>query len=848
MEKIVITGGLGYIGSELCKLYSGETRFKNIVVTDTRFVSERVKQLRDWGFTFIQASILDKDAMSRILSDADVVHHLAGVTDVAYVKTESNTEKDSQIIETAIVGTNNILESTPSHCKIVFPSTHVVYEGFNEAKFNVTEDEPTTPILTYAKSKVQNEVDIKASGKNHVILRLASVYGYSTDTMRIGIMPNLFSKMASQDATIKLFSGGVQYKSLVNLIDVARCFKFMAESNIQNETFHLSNENTTIKDVAELCKKFKPELNIISTDDEIPNLGYTISNDKLSSTGFKFLYNVKDSIKEMIENWSVREVNPDLEWIMRGGKEYIDTRGKISNYELTEPINLIGYIESKTGSVRANHYHPIQEQKCLLIKGKYISVIKDLADPKSQIKTQLIQEGDIAIIKPNVAHTMVFLEDSIFLNLVRGEREHENYGITHTIPYILVDEKFRTELIENYSVIDRSSGSEDLKPVISLGLSPLANNLLDSLDQEDELYPLEMIYCPESHNCQLSYVVPAGKMFDHYLYVSSTAKSFRDHFEQAAEQYISEFNLTSDSLVLDIGSNDGIALKPLQDKGIKVLGIEPAKNIAELANANGVNTLNEYFTNETVSKLENKVDLITASNVFAHADKLDDIAHAAFNALKEDGTFVVEVQYLLDTIKDLTFDNIYHEHTNYWSVTSINNFFNRLGYNVYKVEHINTHGGSIRVYVNRGGDIQSSVNEFLQNEINFGLTDYKTYLDFAKRVEAAKANVNKNIKALKDQGLTLVGYGSPAKATTSLNYYGITSNEIDYIVEDNQLKHNKILPGVRIPIYSKDKLSEKLPDVVIVMAWNFVEEIKNNNQDLIDKGVKFISIKDLQND
>ena len=848
MKKIVITGGLGYIGSELCKLYSGETRFKNIVVTDNRFASERVKQLRDWGFTFIQSSILDRDAMSKILSDADVVHHLAGVTDVAYVKTESNTEKDSQIIETAIVGTNNILELTPSHCKVVFPSTHVVYEGFNEAKFNVTEDEPTTPVLTYAKSKVQNEIDIKASNKDHVILRLASVYGYSTDTMRIGIMPNLFSKMASQDATIKLFSGGVQYKSLVNLIDVARCFKFMAESNIKNETFHLSNENTTIKDVAELCKKFKPELNIISTDDEIPNLGYTISNDKLLSTGFKFLYNVEDSIKEMIGNWSVREINPELEWIMRGSKEYIDARGKISNYELTEPINLIGYIESKKGSVRANHYHPIQEQKCLLVKGKYISVVKDLADPKAQIKTQLIQEGDIAIIKPNVAHTMVFLEDSIFLNLVRGEREHENYGITHTIPYILVDEKFRTELMKNYSSIDRSSGSEDLKPVISLGLSPLANNLLDSLDQEDELYPLEMMYCPKSHNCQLSYIVPAGKMFDHYLYVSSTAKSFRDHFEQAAEQYISEFNLTSDSLVLDIGSNDGIALKPLQDKGIKVLGIEPAKNIAELATANGINTLNEYFTDETVSKLENKADLITASNVFAHADKLDGIAHAAFNALKENGTFIVEVQYLLDTIKDLTFDNIYHEHTNYWSVTSINNFFNRLGYNVYKVEHINTHGGSIRVYVNRGGEVQSSVNKFLQNEIDFGLTDYKTYLDFAKRVEAAKTNVNKNIKTLKDQGLTLVGYGSPAKATTSLNYYGITSNEIDYIVEDNQLKHNKILPGVRIPIYSKDKLNEKLPDVIIVMAWNFVEEIKKNNQDLIDKGVKFISIKDLQND
>ena len=846
-QKIVITGGLGYIGSELCKLYSGETRFKNIIVTDNRFVSERVKQLRDWGFEFIQTSILDPNSMKNLLQDADVVHHLAGITDVAYTKSESNEAKDQQLITTAVEGTNNVLNFTPSHCKIIFPSTHVVYEGFDEVKFDVTEDTDTTPVLAYSKSKDQNEKDIKASGKNYVILRLSSVYGYSTDTMRVGIMPNLFSKMASQNATIKLFAGGVQYKSLVGLIDVARCFKFMAESEIKNETFHLSNEKTTVKEVADIVKEYKPDVNIIGTDDEVPNLGYTMSNEKLLATGFKFLGNLRDSIKEMIHNWSTKDINPELEYILRGEKEFIDARGKISNYELPEPINLIGYIESKRGSVRANHYHPIQEQKCLLIKGKYISVIKDLADPKAQIKTQLIQEGDVAVIKPNVAHTMVFLEDSIFLNLVRGEREHENYGITHTVPYILVNEQFRQELMENYSTIDRSSGSENLKPIISLGLSPLANNLLDSADQEDELYPLEMMYCPESHNCQLSYVVPAGKMFDHYLYVSSTAKSFRDHFEQAAEQYIQEFNLTSDSLVIDIGSNDGIALKPLQNKGIKVLGIEPAKNIAELANSNGIDTLNEYFTDETVSKMATKADLITASNVFAHADKLDNIAHAVFSALKENGTFVVEVQYLLDTIKDLTFDNIYHEHTNYWSVTSINNFFTRLGYNVYKVEHINTHGGSIRVYVNRGGNVQSSVAEFLQNEENFGLKDYKTYLEFTKRVEAAKTNVNKNIKALKDQGLTLVGYGSPAKATTSLNYYGITSNEIDYIVEDNKLKHNKILPGVRIPIYSKDKLNEKLPDVIIVMAWNFVEEIKKNNQDLIDKGVKFISIKDLQN-
>lgn len=847
-QKIVITGGLGYIGYELCKLYSGETRFKKIVVLDNRFLSEKVSQLTDWGFEFIQTSILDKDKIKEILKDTDIIHHLAGVTDVAYVKTESNSEQDKKIIETAVDGTNNVLNYTPNYCKIIFPSTHVVYEGYEETKFNITETEPTTPILTYARSKVQNEVDICKSNKNYVILRLGSVYGYSTDNMRIGIMPNLFSKMASQNQNIKVFSDGVQYKSLVNLIDVARCFKYMAESAINNEIFHLVNEQTTVKQVALLCKKYNDKIEIVSTKDEIPNLGYTLSNDKLKATGFKFLYNLEDSIKEMIYKWSSKEIRTDLEYTIQGGNEYIDERGKINNYELTEPINLIGYIESKAGTVRANHYHPIQEQKCLLVKGKYVSVIKDLSND-SQIQTQLIQEGDIAVIKPNVAHTMVFLEDSIFLNLVRGDRDHKNYGVTHTIPYTLVDDKFRDEILKNYSSVDRVSKSGHLRPVISLGLSPLANNLVNSTEEKCELFPLEMMYCPESHNCQLSYIVPPNKMFRKYLYVSSTTKSFRDHFKAAAEKYIEEFKLNESSVVVDIGSNDGIALVPLKEKRIKVVGVEPADNIATRALYNGITTITDYFNRNVANQITEKwgkVDLVTASNIFAHADDLDEIANCAMDILKDNGSFIIEVQYLLDTIKDLTFDNIYHEHVNYWSVISLNNFFNRLGYFIYRVEHINTHGGSIRVYVKKTSEnIENSVVEFIKAEEEFGMTKYSTYLDFAKKIEEAKSNVVSNIKSMKEKGLKIVGYGAPAKATTALNYYGITNNEIEYIVEDNNLKHEKIIPGVNIPIFSKEKINEKTPDVIIVMAWNFFEEIKKNNQDLIDRGIKFISIKEL---
>ena len=849
MKKIVITGGLGYIGTELCKLYSGESRFKDITVVDSRFVSERVKQLRDWGINFKQGHLLDKEFMKEVLKDADVVFHLAGITDVAYTKTESNEDKDSEIKEVGVEGSRNVIEFTNENCKIIFPSTHVVYEGFGETAFDLTEEIETCPVLTYSVGKAQTEKDLENSNKNYVVVRLASVYGYSLDTMRINIMPNLFSKITSQNGTIKLFSGGVQHKSLVSLFDVVRCLKFMAENkNINREIYHCSNENMTVKEVAELCKKINPKVTLIETDDEIPNLGYTISNERLLSTGFKFRYTIEQCMKDMIKNWSEKELYQELEYLQRGEKEYIDERGKISNYELTEPINLIGYIDSKAGTVRANHYHPIQEQKCLLIKGKYISVIKDLADPNAVVETNIINEGDLSVIKPNVAHTMVFLEDSIFLNLVRGEREHENYGITHTIPYTLVDEDMRKELVDNYKDSCRVCGSSDLKTVLSLGNSPLANNLLKDSEQEDELYPLQINFSPESYNVQLSHSVPREKMFDNYLYVSSTTDVFREHFSDLANSLIDNFNLDENSLVVDIGSNDGVFLKPLKEKGIGVCGVEPAKNVAELAEKDGISTIVGYFEDEsTISQITQKADLVTAFNVFAHSDKLTEITQNAFKILKHDGKFVIEVQYLYDTLKDVTFDNIYHEHYNYWSVLSLSNFFNKLNLQISNIEHIDTHGGSIRVYVgNRGCDVDKSVNDFRIKELTSGLNKFETYRDFANKVYQYKNNVMKKLDELKDSGKKIVGYGSPAKATTVLNYYGIDNTYIDYIIEDNEMKHNHLLPGVRIPIKSKNGILKNPPDYVLVLAWNFLDYIKQNNKDLIDAGCKFITLKELE--
>ncbi len=845
-KKIIITGGLGYIGSELCKIYSGVSWKHKIVVLDNRFISERVNQLRNWNIEFIHGNILDKILVEKLFKDADIVHHLAGITDVPRVKSDASEIQDKKIHEVGEKGTQNILDAINNKCKIIFPSTHVVYEGIKDVKIDIQEEEQTKPVLSYAVSKDINEKQLKNSGKKYVILRLGSVYGYSSGTMRVDIMPNLFSKIASQNGTIKMFAGGRQIKSLVPLIDVARCFRFMEEkTDINNQIFNLSKETVKVKDVAEICKKYNSKTVLSETNDEIPNLGFSLSNKKLLKTGFKFLYNLDQNLKEMIHKWSKQNITKDLEYIRNGENLYVDKRGSINNHELTEPINLIGLIESKKGTIRANHYHPQQEQKCLFTKGQIIEVFQDILNPESPKITQVVNEGQLSIIKPNVAHTMVFSKDTTFLNLVRGERDHENYGITHTIKHVLVDEKEKKLLLETYKFNCRSCGYNNLKRVISLGYQPLANNLLKKENEKCELYPLEVNYCEKCHNCQLSVSVDPKKMFSNYLYTSSTSKIFRDHFIKAANKYSKDLKLNKKkSLIIDIGSNDGVALKPFLDLGFKkVLGIEPAKNLANFANRNKIKTFNGFLEKKNLKRIKKNADLILASNVFAHSDKLKEMAECMFKLLSKKGTIIIEVQYLMNTLKDLTFDNIYHEHYNYWSLTSLVNFFNQFDAKIFKSERVDTHGGSIRIYIKKGKKIKidTSVKQMLKEEEKFGIKKFKTYKDFGEKIYKIRDNVRRNIKKLKDKKKLIIGYGAPAKATTALNFFGI-SDEIDFVVEDNKLKHNKFIPGVNIPIKNKSKIRNK-KNTLIVLAWNFFKDIKKNNMSLSDN---IINIKDLE--
>jgi hypothetical protein len=219
------------------------------------------------------------------------------------------------------------------------------------------------------------------------------------------------------------------------------------------------------------------------------------------------------------------------------------------------------------------------------------------------------------------------------------------------------------------------------------------------------------------------------------------------------------------------------------------------------------------------------------------------MAYCMIKLLSKKGRIIIEVQYLMNTLKDLTFDNIYHEHYNYWSLTSLINFFKKFNVKIYKAEKVDTHGGSLRVYIKKSKDqkVENSVKKILKDEENFGIKNFKTYEKFGKKVYQIRENVKNRIKEIKKDGENLVGYGAPAKATTALNFFGI-KDEIDYIIEDNDLKHNKFVPGVKIPIFSKTKKSSK-KSVILVLAWNFFDEIKKNNLEI---GKKFVNIKTLE--
>ena len=379
--------------------------------------------------------------------------------------------------------------------------------------------------------------------------------------------------------------------------------------------------------------------------------------------------------------------------------------------------------------------------------------------------------------------------------------------------------------------------SKNLKSVIDLGRQPLANNLLRSIYQRFKKFPLNINFCKNCYNSQLSYVVNKKNLFKNYFYQSSTSDDLVEHFDKAAKNYIKKFKLNKNSRIIDIGSNDGIALQYYKKNGFKNLyGVEPSKNLSDISNKKGIKTFNEFFSNKTIKKV-NSMDIVTLSNAFAHIHDTNSLLTNIKKILNDKGIVIIEFQYLINTIKDVSFDNIYHEHLNYCTLTPLVKYFKKFDLDIFNVEKINTHGGSLRVYLSNSGKFkqEKSVSKLLKSEKNEGVQKLSFFKNFNNELIKKKNIAWTKINKLNKKKLKFVGYGAPAKATTLLNYFGI-KNEIKFVIEDNVFKINKYIPGTSTKIIKKNKKIKY--DVIIVLAWNYFEKIRKNNYFLAKKFIK----------
>jgi SAM-dependent methyltransferase len=386
----------------------------------------------------------------------------------------------------------------------------------------------------------------------------------------------------------------------------------------------------------------------------------------------------------------------------------------------------------------------------------------------------------------------------------------------------------------------RNCGSQLLKEVLNLGRMPLANSLLKSKDEVEEKFPLEVVFCENCYLLQLTEIVPPEKMFSEYVYLSSCCETTLANAKELTQKLIKIKNLNKDSFVVEIGSNDGYLLQYLVEKGISVLGIEPAKNVAEIAIKKGIRTLPEFFSLELAKSLSKtqKADVVIANNVLAHIPDIDGTIKGIAQLLKEDGLFVGEVPYAKDLIDKNEFDTIYHEHLSYFSVSSLKNIFESRGLKIIDIEYLpNIHGGSLRIFASPKGETGQNVLKMIEEEKKAGMQKIDYYRDFKTRVEKIKETLRNLVSEIKDKGKTLAGYGASAKGTILLNYCDIKP---EFVADINPIKQGKFIPGVKVPVESPKKLIERKPDYTLLLVWNIKEEVLKQQEEYRKIGGKFI--------
>mgnify|MGYP001164836276 CR=1 FL=1 len=394
----------------------------------------------------------------------------------------------------------------------------------------------------------------------------------------------------------------------------------------------------------------------------------------------------------------------------------------------------------------------------------------------------------------------------------------------------------------------RLCNKANLKLAFSLEPTPPANAFVDKqkISINQDCYPLDVFFCKDCKHVQLLDVVDSKILFEDYVYVSGTSPVFVKHFEEYANFLIENYLQNKKSLVIDIGSNDGTLLSFFKEKGVKVLGVDPAKEISSKANSNGIETLNNFFTFEfskLIQKKYGRAEIITANNVFAHVNDMKDLINGIKNLLAPNGIFVFEVSYLVDVIQKNLFDMIYHEHLSYHSVIPLIKFFKDNEMELIEVIRVDSHGGSLRGVVQmKGGShkISDSINHCITREKEIEIDQFETYVKFSHKINKEKNELQKLLQKLKNDKKSIAGFGAPAKATTFLYHFAIKPGVIDYIIDDSPLKQGLFTPGMHIPVYSSEKLYEKTPDYVIILAWNFAESIMKRHKKIKDFGGHFI--------
>jgi predicted TPR repeat methyltransferase len=391
-------------------------------------------------------------------------------------------------------------------------------------------------------------------------------------------------------------------------------------------------------------------------------------------------------------------------------------------------------------------------------------------------------------------------------------------------------------------------GGTDVRKFLDLGRMSLANKFLtrDEVDRGGEArYPLVVAFCGTCAHVQLTEHVAPPAMFDNYLYISSMSDTLKAHLHDLAGTMVGRLGLGAESLVVDIGSNDGTLLSGFRSQGVRTLGVDPAENLAELARRNGVETVTAYFGEATARRLvaqHGRAALITSTNSFPHIPDLQDLLKGVDIMMAPDGAMVIEAHYLRDLLEQNAFDTIYHEHVSYWALGPMKALLARFGMEPVMVERLPLHHGQIRVTLRRkgAGPVDDSVVRTLEEERTAGLDRFETYQAFARNALALRESLTSMLRKLAAEGRRVVGYGAPAKSSTLITFLGLGPENIAYIADKSPLKQGRYTPGAHIPVVAPERLLADQPDYVVLLAWNFADEIMAQLAEYTRKGGRFI--------